>query len=274
MYVSKTSESEYEAYVTDCQESGYTIEAETGEGDYKAYDADGYMLRLNYLRSDEKMYIDLSAPMELSALQWPVGELAGMLPVPSSSVGSVDADSSDRLFVYVGETPKEVYASYVDACYAAGFSVDYNRGDSLFTAKNAQGFSLRVCYEGNSIMSVELTRPDDQPASAPAAEEPHQQELSSAPADNTASDGLRPEFKQAMDSYEQFFDEYISFMQRYKASDGTDLGLLADYAGYMQKFSEMMDAMNAWDEQDMNNAEAAYYIEVQSRINQKLLAVQ
>lgn len=269
MYVAKIAETEYKAYVGACREFGYTAEAETGDGEYTAYDAEGYKLELTYRESNEEMHIELSAPMELSALQWPAGELAGMLPVPASSIGSVDIDSSDMVRIYVGDMPKNAYSAYVDECYAAGFSVEYDRSDSLFTAKNAQGYKLLVRYEGNSVMSVELTRPDEtvaavQPTATP---QPTEQPASS-------SDELRPEFKQAMDSYEQFFDEYISFMERYKASDGTDLGLLADYASYMQKYSEMMEAMDAWDEQEMNQAELAYYIEVTSRISQKLLAVQ
>ena len=84
---------------------------------------------------------------------------------------------------------------------------------------------------------------------------------------------MRPEFKEAMDSYEAFFDEYVAFMEKYAASDGNDLSLLSDYASYMSKYADMMADLEAWDSADMNTAETAYYIEVQSRISQKLLEV-
>ena len=86
-----------------------------------------------------------------------------------------------------------------------------------------------------------------------------------------SGDGLRPEFKEAMDSYEAFFDEYIAFMERYSASDGSDLSILADYATYMSRYAEMMEDFEAWENEEMNAAETAYYIEVQTRINQKLM---
>lgn len=86
-------------------------------------------------------------------------------------------------------------------------------------------------------------------------------------------DGMRPDFKKAMDSYEDFFDEYVAFMKKYAASDGSDLTLLTDYVAYMSKYADMMADLEAWDSTDMNTAETAYYIEVQSRINQKLLEV-
>jgi hypothetical protein len=84
-------------------------------------------------------------------------------------------------------------------------------------------------------------------------------------------DGLRPEFKEAMDAYEEFMNEYCEFMEKYAASDGTDFGLLADYADYMRKYAETMEAFEKWNGEDLNAAETAYYIEVQTRINKKLL---
>ena len=34
----------------------------------------------------------------------------------------------------------------------------------------------------------------------------------------SAEDGISPEFKAAMDSYEEFFDEYVAFMEKYSKS--------------------------------------------------------
>ncbi|MDO5557903.1 MAG: hypothetical protein Q4G05_06710 [Clostridia bacterium] len=41
-----------------------------------------------------------------------------------------------------------------------------------------------------------------------------------------------------MDSYESFINEYITFMKKYKASNGTDMSLISDYAKYMSKYAE------------------------------------
>ena len=102
---------------------------------------------------------------------------------------------------------------------------------------------------------------------------PSNESDSSANEETDLIDGMRPEFKEAMDSYEAFFDEYVAFMEKYAASDGSDLTLLTDYADYMSKYADMMADLEAWDSADMNTAETAYYIEVQSRISQKLLKV-
>ena len=81
---------------------------------------------------------------------------------------------------------------------------------------------------------------------------------------------MRPEFKEALDSYEEFFDEYCEFMKEY-AENPTDLKLLADYATFMTQYTETMTKMEALDDGEMNDAETLYYIEVTTRISQKLL---
>lgn len=86
-------------------------------------------------------------------------------------------------------------------------------------------------------------------------------------------DGMRPEFREAMDAYEAFMDEYCTFMKKYLGSDGTDLTLLADYAKYMSEYAEFVDAFEEWDEDEMNSKEMAYYIDVQVRVSKKLLEV-
>lgn len=90
---------------------------------------------------------------------------------------------------------------------------------------------------------------------------------------NTDPDGLSPDFKMAMDSYEEFMDEYCALMKKYSESDGTDLGLLMDYANYVEKYAKFVSDFEEWEDEDMNAAETAYYIEVQARVNQKLLEV-
>lgn len=85
-------------------------------------------------------------------------------------------------------------------------------------------------------------------------------------------DGMRPEFKEAMDSYEAFYDEYCDFMVKYKANP-TDTKLITEYADMMKKVVDMDEKFKAWESNDLNNEELKYYIEVSSRIVQKMLEV-
>ena len=121
-------------------------------------------------------------------------------------------------------------------------------------------------------MSIQLKKVDEDPASAemPTEDAPASEDQQEAGA--SASEGIRPEFKQAMDSYEAFFDEYIEFMQSYQQG-GNGLEMLSEYTDYMNQYAETMEKMDALGEEDMSNEELLYYNEVTSRISQKLLAV-
>lgn len=64
-----------------------------------------------------------------------------------------------------------------------------------------------------------------------------------------------------MDSYEDFFDEYVAFMEKYSESDDT-ASMLADYSSYMAQYAETMEKMESIDEDELTTAEAAYYTKV------------
>ena len=84
---------------------------------------------------------------------------------------------------------------------------------------------------------------------------------------------MRKEIKEAMDSYEDFIDEYIIFMKKYSNSNGTDTELLKDYSTYMSKYTKAVEAFEEWEDDDLNSKEEAYYLKVQTRVSKKLLEV-
>lgn len=282
LHVEKTSKVDYNAYIEECQSMGYTVESEKVGDNYTAFDEDGYGLDLSYI--GETMYIALDAPIEMGTLNWPKSEIAGLLPLPKSTVGKVSTDTENGCYIYVGETSIDDFNAYADECSDNGFSVDYERGDKFYNAKDEIGNKLSLSYQGNDVMVIQIRKPDETEANAPETEQKQESEPTSAteqqtePAEKSSDsaeliDGMRPEFKQAMDSYEEFMNEYCEFMKKYAESDGTDVGLLADYASYMKKYADMVEDFEAWDDGEMNTAETAYYLEVQTRVSKKLLEV-
>lgn len=95
---------------------------------------------------------------------------------------------------------------------------------------------------------------------------------SSTPSNNSSNSiGLGKNFKQAMDSYEATMDAYIAFMVKYTNSKGTDPQLFKDYAEWLKKYADAVAAFEKWENNNLNKEEAKYYIEVQTRVTQKLL---
>ncbi|EXM38714.1 hypothetical protein RASY3_08435 [Ruminococcus albus SY3] len=80
---------------------------------------------------------------------------------------------------------------------------------------------------------------------------------------------VTPEFKETMDAYEAFMNEYYNFMDNYDTS--TDLDYLNQYTELLQKEQEWIQKINAMDESKMTPADYAYYLLITSRITGKLL---
>ena len=114
-----------------------------------------------------------------------------------------------------------------------------------------------------------------QPPSGKSADQSPKQTVSETPAkieeqQESQLPGVSPEFKTAMDSYETFFDEYVDFMQKF-SENPSDLSLLMQYTEFMSQYTETMNDLNAIGESELTPEENAYYLEVMTRINSKLL---
>lgn len=288
--VTGVSPDQYEAYIEHCQEKGFTVDSETTSFSYEAYNEEGYKLSLFYDKSDESMDITLEASRTFGEYRWPDSEIARLLPVPKSNMGSIEWERSDGFLLYISNTSIEEYNDYVDQCAGKGFDVDYDKGDKFYYASNAEGYSIALSYEGNNVMYLRIEKPDEavgeqndkdtsdteKPEDMEGTENTTNQEGDESPANSAGSeeyvDGMRLTFKEAMDSYEVFFDEYCEFMEKY--SDATDTsGMLTDYLEYMKKYADAMEKLGKIGEEDLNSEELKYYTEVMGRINQKLLDV-
>ena len=76
---------------------------------------------------------------------------------------------------------------------------------------------------------------------------------------------IRKSFKDAMDEYEAFFDDYIDVMER---QDALKMATMA------MKYTEMAGAFERIEnDEDLSDAESAYYIHVQAQISEKLATV-
>lgn len=237
VYITKSSREDYSKYVEECKGKGFTVESKKDTNSYDAYNIDGYKLRI----------------------------------------------------YYAGKTSKDDFTTYSNSVLNAGFSEGYSSGDTYFEGKNSDGYKVHIAYQGNNVIRISLDAPKENektespkpteenktettpPTSTKTEDTPTPPAETSKPSNN--STGGSKEFKETMDSYEKFFDEYIAFMKKYEKSNGTDMSLLADYAKYMQQYAETMKKFEDMKDDDMNTAETAYYIQVQSRINQKLLEV-
>ena len=91
--------------------------------------------------------------------------------------------------------------------------------------------------------------------------------------EDSSDEGLiSPEFKETMDNYEAWFDHYCDVMKRYQ-EDSSDLELLSEMTDLLAEETTMLEELENMDQDDMNAAELAYYLEVTARIEKNLLEV-
>ena len=294
--VENISEKQFSDYVSACKEKGYTVDSKSiTDSDYEAYNQDGYKVELSYIQS---MDISLKTPEKMEEIQWPTSELGKAVPVPKSNMGKFNYESEDNFSVVIGNTSKDDFKAYINDCSSNGFNVDYKKDDTYYRAYNADGYYISIDYEGNNLMTVHAKLPDEESSeiesSIEESSEPESSVEESSKKETSKQESSKPEtskqessktetsksnnglvtpsFKEAMDSYEKFFDEYVAFMKKYSESDDT-LSMLDDYTKYLQQYTETMKKMDEIDEDELSDADLAYYIEVNARISKKLLEV-
>lgn len=263
------SKKDYDTYVSECKERGFTIDAEETNDDFEAYNPEGYQVRVSFSDFNGKeVDIYLDAPKADGTLVWPTTGLATKLPNPGKIKGDIAVDSASQFTAYVGEMDKATYDAYVEQCVAAGFNVNYDKNKTWYDADNQQGDSLRVEYEGFNTIYISLyAAKDDSSSSSPSASS-----ASTTPSANTStnqSTGTSADFKKTMDDYEKTIDSYIAFMKKYSESSNT-ASMAADYAKYMSDYANVMSEIDAIDENTLTDADKKYYIEVNTRIAKKL----
>lgn len=86
------------------------------------------------------------------------------------------------------------------------------------------------------------------------------------------ADGMHPEFKEAMDSYEAFYNEYCDIVKRY-TENPSDTQLLSDYTDMLTKSVEVSEKFKAWENNDLNDEELKYYLDVNNRVAKKIIEV-
>lgn len=65
-------------------------------------------------------------------------------------------------------------------------------------------------------------------------------------------------------------NQYCDFMNSY---DATDLSMLSEYSELMSEYVTTTAKFEKIQDEDLNDAELAYYLEVSNRVSQNLLAV-
>lgn len=256
-----SDEDYFNEYIDQCKEMGFDITKDAGNPRYldKAYTAfnkEGYKLDLGYDDYDKpELEIYLYRPIQSKDISWPSSGIGSSLPKPESMKGEIVDESEDYFQVYVADTSLSDYEAYVDAVMGAGYKKEYDKYDYKFDAyyKDTEDIYVNVEYYGNQFMYINIEDYRDDSDKEDVSDD---EEVSS-------------DFKKTMDDYEAFMDDYIEFMKKYNDSDDVS-SMLSDYADMMTQYGEFAEKIDAIDEDSLSDSDYDYYIEVTTRVADKL----
>lgn len=263
------TKSDYDSYVSECKDMGFTIDVEEKSDDFEAYNSEGYKLSVGFRQyTQSTIDIDLDAPKADGDLVWPAMGLATKIPNPGKTKGSIAVDSSGQFTAYVGEMSKADYNAYVEKCVASGFDQDHSKSENIYSAKNQQGDSLRLEYQGFNTMYISMYAAGDEDDSVSSSSSVSSSTSSSESSSNSSA-STDSGLKAAMDEYETFVDGYVAFMKKYNSSSNT-ASMAADYTKWMTDYTEAVEKIKAIDESKLNASDLKYYNEVMARCAKKL----
>lgn len=116
-------------------------------------------------------------------------------------------------------------------------------------------------------MTQTITESEETEATA-ETEEP-EKETTAEKKEKKSNGKVNPDFKETMDEYEAFMNDYVDFMKKYENSDNT-ASMLVDYSKMMAKYAEFTEKIDDIDEDELSDADYAYYMKVTGRVTEKL----
>lgn len=164
-----------------------------------------------------------------------------------------------------GDAVKDVQTRLIDLGWLSG-SADGKFGGGTESAVKAFQAAAGLTADGivteatnDRLFGSSAPEPTESPTKAPKDE----------PKNETKGTDISA-FKKTMDKYEDFFDDYIDFMTSFDANTSS-ITALTKYAKMLSDYTEMMEEFEAIGDDDLTDAEMAYYIDVQTRVMNKLM---
>ncbi len=215
-----------------------------------------------------------------AAYQWTQTDLGNKIPKPDAKVLGSSLDTEELFMFDAYGMSLEQFNAYVEECKSMGYTVEANGYEGFYSADDAEGYNIYMYYEEDDFaLSGTVEAPYDRHGEDSKEEESVEDAApedtdsdTNSDADKKTVDGIRPEFKEAMDSYEAFYDEYCDFMKKYQENPN-DRTLIDGYMDMLDRNVEMTEKFEAWDESEMNDEELKYYLDVSNRVSKKMIDV-
>ena len=151
------TKSTFLSYIDACKEKGFTIDILQETDSFRAFNEDGYRIKLFYSDYYDELSINLIDPVKKNSINWSAVPLMKDVPKPPSSIGEFGNNYDWTVTIYLVDVTREQYDAYVDKCIEEGFTVDMSRYENTFYGDNKDGYELQISWEGNNTICVHVT---------------------------------------------------------------------------------------------------------------------
>ena len=118
----KITYGQFSGYVKNCEHKGSMIDKVREADSFRARNAEGYRLRLDYTDILSMLDIELEAPIR--SFKWPESDMGKLVPKPNSTQGKVILSDDEKMQLTVYGLSEDQFASYKERCIKSGFSMD------------------------------------------------------------------------------------------------------------------------------------------------------
>lgn len=154
MMIGRVKERDYNAYVEECIEKGFSLRTYRTQSSYNAYNESGAELKIVYFSHLKEMEITIEAYKDFYEFIWSGRGLSALLPEPVTKLGIINSETKSSFSITVAETPITEFNKYVNACIEAGFTEDILKTEYYFYAENIDGVRIDIEYIVSDVMDI------------------------------------------------------------------------------------------------------------------------
>lgn len=166
------SQEQFDSYVNDCKNFGFTYTTSQDDSFYSAYSSDNSELVIRYSTDTQHLEICLYAPNECGTLDVPEN-VRDYLPVLPSETGYEEINWDNAYEFVLNNVTQSAFESFADACNSQfDYDMHSNNSTYFYSSNKESAINLTLEFCGVDLMKIHF-RPtegniDDLPSLAPS----------------------------------------------------------------------------------------------------------
>lgn len=148
------SQEQFDSYVNDCKNAGFTYTPSQDDSFYSAYSSDNSELVVRYSTDTQHLEICLYAPKEYSTLDIPEN-VRDYLPILPSETGYEEINWDNAYEFVLNGVTQTTFKSFVDACNSQfDYDMRSNNGTYFYSSNRESAINLTLEFCGVDLMEI------------------------------------------------------------------------------------------------------------------------